>query len=135
VSMEAGVVVDLDGKDLYWHLPPDRTGGSLPDSQALWEFIWNNRDRITGIAHSHPGSGIPGPSHTDVTTFAAVEAGLGKRLDWWIVSEDNLIVARWEGPHKLTYKCTRLHTEPDWIRKLREYSYTLIHPEIVIHGT
>ena len=42
---------------------------------------------LAGVAHSHPGGGIPTPSWEDLTTFAAVEDGLGQRLVWWIVSE------------------------------------------------
>jgi hypothetical protein len=123
--MEAGVVVDHHGNALHWHLPEGRSGGSLPDSRELWDVIWDNRTRISGIAHSHPGRGIPGPSHTDVTTFAAVEAALGCRLNWWITSEDHVVVCRWEGPDKLSYKPTRIAPEPGWVLPLREASHQI----------
>ena len=48
--------------------------------------IWSNRDRIGGVAHTHPWEGTTSPSSTDLTTFAAIEAGLGKRLYWPIVT-------------------------------------------------
>ena len=122
MTIEAGVVIDTDGVPLFWHTPQDRTGGSLPDSVTLWDVFWTNRDKILGFAHSHPGGGVPGPSYEDVTTFAAVEAALGKRLDWWIASENRLVVARWKGPHRLTYEAELMDSNPTWLPKLRELS-------------
>lgn len=95
--IEAGVVLDLRGYPLFNHYPTGRTGGSLPDSYLLWDVLWNNRGEISGFAHSHPGKGISPPSHTDLTTFAAIEAGLGMRLDWWIMTEDAITLTRWTG--------------------------------------
>jgi hypothetical protein len=130
--MEAGVVLDLEGRPLHWHVPPERSGGSLPDSVALWTVFWENRKNISGFAHSHPGSGLPGPSYTDVTTFAAIEAALGRRLDWFIISSDSFALFRWKGPDPYTYEMhwATYHTpehpiltgEPDWIHHLRELS-------------
>lgn len=88
--MEAGAVIGAGGKVLYWHLPDGRSGAHLPDSRDLWDVLWENRGRVVGFAHSHPGSGAPWPSLTDLTTFSAVERGLGKRLIWWIASSDSL---------------------------------------------
>ena len=135
--MEAGVVVDREGRAFHWHLPVGRSAGSLPDHPAqlrsditeaefrrvnLWYVLWENRDIISGFAHSHPGGGIPGPSHEDLTTFAAVEAGLGQRLDWWITSDHAMVVCRWIGPAKHAYKVERLATEPSWVPELRRVS-------------
>lgn len=102
--MESAVVVNLEGQAIYWHLPEGRSVAYLPDSRNLWDVIWENRDNLKGIAHSHPGGGTPGPSHEDVTTFAAVEAALGKRLTWWIMSRDQLVVIEWAGPGKYDYR-------------------------------
>lgn len=133
--MEAGVVVDLNGEALHWHLPEGRSGGSLPDHVAklpaseeafrkanLWYVFWDNRDSIKGFAHSHPGGGVPGPSYTDVTTFAAIEDALGQRLDWWITSDQAVVVCRWAGPHRLTYQVERLAEDPSWVAELRRLS-------------
>lgn len=130
--MEAGVILDLQGEPLYWHLPAARTGGSLPESPELWDTFWQNRHNISGFAHSHPGSGIPGPSYTDVTTFAAIEAGLGRHLDWWITSSDSFVMLRWKGPDRLHYEPhpivfgtpsqPMLTGEPPWIAELRRHS-------------
>lgn len=124
--MEAGVVI-AGGKPVFWHLPKGRTAGSLPDSRDLWDVLWENRATLDGFAHSHPGSGQPGPSHTDLTTFRAVERALGRRLKWWITSRTNMILLTWGGtkPDDLVYDTASLHgdEEPPWIWKLREHSY------------
>lgn len=123
--MEAGVVVGSKGEALHWHLPPGRTGGSLPESPDLWDVIWANRDNLSGFAHSHPGSGVPGPSYTDVTTFAAIEAGLGVRLKWWITSEDQLTLTTHEGGERLHYVTFHIRSQqPSWLERLRQVSYT-----------
>lgn len=119
--MEAGVVIGLDIKPFYWHLPVDRTVVSLPDSRSLWDIVWENREKIAGIAHSHPGGGIPGPSYEDVTTFSAIERALGRRLKWWITSADAAIVAVWRGPELYTYKSTPCD-ELEWMKRLRQIS-------------
>src|SRR6185369_6039063 len=89
MNLEAGVVVGYEGEPIFWHLPEGRTAGYLPDSRELWEVIWENRHNVYGIAHSHPGSGLPGPSREDITTFAGIELGLGRRLVWWITSSNS----------------------------------------------
>jgi hypothetical protein len=119
--IEAGVVIDMNGRPVHWHLPPGRSGGSLPDSLTLWDVIWDQfqKGTLLGFAHSHPGSGVPGPSYTDVTTFAAVEAALGKRLDWWITSSDHVVLIRWIGPEKISYRATIVTEALSWVAELR----------------
>ncbi len=119
--IEAGAVITGAGV-VHWHLPNGRTGGSLPDSRDLWDVLWEHRrEAFLGFAHSHPGSGLPGPSWTDITTFAAVELGLGRRLTWWITSSDRVIGLNYEGPKKHDYNHF-LADEPDWAAQLRDYS-------------
>lgn len=126
--MEAGVLIGLQGEALYWHLPQGRTAGSLPESPELWDVFWVNRARLSGFAHSHPGFGPPGPSYTDVTTFAAIEAGLGKHLDWWITTANWVACFRWAGPDTITYRAVlSFQTHPDgvdpgWVKELRRVS-------------
>lgn len=119
---ETGVLVGFDGKALHWHLPPGRTTGSLPDSRDLWSLIWEDRGRIVGFAHTHPGYGRPGPSYEDVTTFAAVEAALGRRLLWWIVSGDEVVVVRYRGPERLMYEVEADDVGHPWLGRLRDFS-------------
>ena len=122
--IEAGVVVDKNGQPLFWHLPEGRSAGSLPDSRTLWDVIWGafQADTLLGFAHSHPGGGVPGPSYSDVTTFAAIEAALGKRLTWWITSSDHVVLIRWIGPDKLSYRATLVQEAPTWVAELRRLS-------------
>ena len=131
--IEAGVVVDKNGQPLFWHLPEGRTAGGFPDSRALWQALWDafKEDTLLGFAHSHPGSGIPSPSYSDVTTFAAVKAALGKRLDWWITSADHVVLLRWgapdkhqetPNPHFFSYHSTIVTEAPSWVAELRHLS-------------
>lgn len=96
--MEAGLVFDRYGGLIFWHVPPDRSMGALPDSRSLWDILWENREILGGVAHTHPWSGRAGPSSTDVTTFAAVEAGLGQRLVWPVVTFSEVGYFVWTGP-------------------------------------
>jgi proteasome lid subunit RPN8/RPN11 len=101
--MEAAVVLDRDWRPIHFHAPGGRTIGSLPDSHDLWSVLWENRTRVLGVAHSHPGGGVPSPSHTDVTTFAAVDGALGVRLIWPIVTVDAARTFVWGGLERLAY--------------------------------
>jgi hypothetical protein len=122
--MEAGLVFDGQGAPIHWHTPPDRTGVALPDSRALWEVLWENRHRLGGVAHTHPFCGPPAPSVTDLTTFAAVEAGLGQRLLWPIVTFTAVGYYVWFGPDRLDYAAAagRFRLGRESIEKLRELS-------------
>jgi hypothetical protein len=97
----------------------------LPDSHELWEILWASREELGGVAHTHPWDGPAGPSHTDVTTFAAVEAGLGKRLIWPIVTFTQVDYYEWVGPDRLDYAVVgrrRFRLKKEDIEKLRELS-------------
>lgn len=121
--LETAVVIDENQRPLHWHTPAGRTVGSLPDSADLWTVLWEHRGDLAGVAHTHPGSGAPLPSREDVTTFAAVEAGLGVRLIWWIASSDVLAAFAYAGPGKYDYAAVALPEDnPDWLPKLRELS-------------
>ncbi|MGH9918089.1 MAG: hypothetical protein ACRD6W_04350 [Nitrososphaerales archaeon] len=126
--VEAGVVIDKNGKPLKWHNPDGASGGHLPDEQRffpkelsgareLWEFFDKNWRDIQGFAHSHP-EGIPEPSMMDVTTFAGIELGLDLRFDWWIVTR-KVAVARWAGPGVYDYRVELLEQDPTWASELR----------------
>lgn len=101
--IEVAVVLGADHRPVYWHVPPGVTGGSIPDSRDLWEVLWNERTRLCGVAHSHPGAGPPGPSFEDLTTFAACDAALGRRLEWWIATADQVGCFTWRGPGSYDY--------------------------------
>jgi hypothetical protein len=123
--MEAGLVFDKYGALIHWHLPPDRSAGALPDSQTLWEVLWNTRQWLGGVAHTHPWSGASGPSGTDVTTFAAVEKGLGQRLVWPVVTFTEVGYFEWVGPDRLDYAVLerrRFRIHRSLIEQLRDLS-------------
>jgi len=119
---EAGVVLNSGGLPIYWHVPDGRTAGGLPDSRALWDVFWDNRNNLYGFAHSHPGSGVPGPSYSDVTSFAPIEEALGRRLEWPIITVDSVVVCRWVGPDRLTYAPFVQAVAPGWVDELRKLS-------------
>jgi len=86
--LETAVVIGKNGDPLYWHEPLGRTSVYIPDSQNLWDVLWENRDDLLGVAHTHPGNGKPVPSPIDLDTFYGCELGLGFGLAWWIATED-----------------------------------------------
>jgi hypothetical protein len=123
--VEVGLVFNFHGGLIHWHLPPGRSAGSLPDSRNLWEIIWENRETIGGVAHTHPWNGSPGPSSVDVTTFAALEQGLGLRLVWPIVTFTEVGYFEWVGPGRLDYAVMeqrRFRIRYELIEKLRDLS-------------
>jgi hypothetical protein len=123
--MEAGLVFTKWGVPIFWHTPPDRTMGALPDSRDLWDVLWEHRHELGGVAHTHPWSGASWPSSTDVTTFAAVEAGLGQRLFWPIITFSEVGYFEWVGPGRLDYGMQglrRFRLRREDIEKLRDLS-------------
>jgi hypothetical protein len=123
--MEAGVLIDSSMVPIYWHQPAGRNMVALPDSRELWEVIWEHRKNLAGFAHTHPGKGVPGPSVQDITTFSAVELALGKRLDWWIFSEDEGVLVRWMGPESYRYLRYRMQYDFPWTAELRRLSFPI----------
>lgn len=91
--LEACAVIGRGGSVLYWHVPEDREFAYLPDSASLWRFLWERRDEISGIAHTHP-AGYTHPSSEDLSTFKAVDLALGKSLDWYVVTSESVRVCR-----------------------------------------
>jgi hypothetical protein len=110
--MEAALVFDTEGRTLDWHVPSDRSAGALPDSHRLWELLWENRERLGGVAHTHPWEGAAWFSQTDVTTFAAVEDGLGRRLLWPVVTFTEVATFAWVGPGRLDYAAVAEERRP-----------------------
>jgi hypothetical protein len=62
---------------------------------------------LGGVAHSHPWEGEAHPSGTDVSTFRAIELGLGKRLLWPIVT---LSEVRYYAVNPLTQECCEVQS-------------------------
>jgi hypothetical protein len=100
---EVRMVFDRAGVPLYWPHDPDASSVYLPESPLLWDYLWENRANIGGVAHTHPWNGEAAPSHTDVTTFSALERGLGCRLWWPIVTFTDAVTFEWKGPGEYEY--------------------------------
>lgn len=122
--LESALVFDVEGCPIYWHLPVERTGSYIPDSRALWDVLWANRRLIGGVAHTHPWSGAIAPSAVDVTTFSAVENGLGKRLIWPIISLHEVGYFSWIGPKNHDYRAREddFRIKEHLINRLRDLS-------------
>lgn len=84
--LETGLVFDRNGRTIYWHEPLGREGGAIPDTRELWDVLWANRHDLGGVAHTHPWDGPAQPSGKDLTTFDALERGLGRHLLWPVVT-------------------------------------------------
>lgn len=135
--METGVVINTNGEPVHWHEPNGRSSGSLPDSRDLWNVLWRaHRDGwLAGVAHSHPGAGIPHPSHEDTSTFVAIERALGRALSWWITSADRLILINRSKDSisvfsNITYgiQTIAVEREPFWVPELRRRSGIVVAP-------
>ncbi|MBL8952259.1 MAG: hypothetical protein JNK82_15880, partial [Myxococcaceae bacterium] len=64
---------------------------ALPDSRARWEAIWQHRDDLAEIVHSHP-FGPRGFSPEDETTMQALDAALGRPLRYAVLAPKGLYV-------------------------------------------
>ena len=88
---------------------------SIPDSRDRWQIIWDHRAEITEIAHSHPGNFLDFSSE-DLTTMQAIEAGLGRKLIWSIITQKGFL-SRDDG------KDTHRTDSPWWLEFMRKLSY------------
>lgn len=120
---EVAVVINLYNEPIFWHEPDDSSSGAIPDSRSLWDIIWENRNVILGVAHSHPGGGYPGPSGTDIGTFKAIELALGRPLNWWIASSNKLSLCLSKRAGSDEWCNYELPTEPEWVDELRMRSH------------
>jgi hypothetical protein len=87
---------------------------ALADSRTRWQAIWELRDQLLEIAHSHP-VGPLGFSHEDETTMTALTHALGRTLRFSIVAPAGM-VARSDGKDVL------VEEEPAWANALRRES-------------
>ena len=87
----------------------------IPDNRERWETIWQHRNGITEIAHSHPGEFLDF-SQEDLTTMEAVEAGTGKAFTWSIITKRGFLSRK--GGHD-----TQREDSPWWLELMRTLSY------------
>jgi hypothetical protein len=76
----------LIGRDnaILWADASD-SPSALPDSRARWEAIWQHRDELEAIVHSHP-AGPAAFSAEDQTTMHAIDTALGRSLTYCVVA-------------------------------------------------
>jgi hypothetical protein len=117
--IETAMVFNQQGRVLGWHRPDGAGSTQIPDSLDLWEFLWKMRDVLGGVAHSHPGGGALNASWTDVSTFLAVERGLGRRLCWPIVSTQHQSVWYFKALNGGAGRPAFVD-EPHWVEALAE---------------
>lgn len=64
---------------------------ALPDSRDRWEAIWQLRDELAEIAHSHP-VGPSAFSAEDESTMEAIDSALGRAVRYSVVAPGAMIV-------------------------------------------
>lgn len=102
------------GGALLWADASSEDPSRLPDSQARWQAIWQHRDELEELAHSHP-IGPLAFSEEDQTTMAALEAALGKVVKFSIVAPGGMLMKRGE-------EVQLVQGEPWWASLLRHAS-------------
>ena len=120
--IECALVFDTQGRVIRYHLPPGRTAGSIPDSHALWDVLWKHRKIVGGVAHTHPWHGQSAPSSTDLSTFRAIEQGLGQLLLWPIVTFTEVRSFVWDSATKAYVEAGPLTFTLEGVERLRELS-------------
>jgi hypothetical protein len=58
---------------------------ALPDSRARWQAIWEHRDELEDIVHSHP-VGPAAFSAEDESTMQAIDSALGRVMRYTVVA-------------------------------------------------
>ena len=110
-TREVCFLIDRDGEVLW--LDRSTSASALPDSRDRWRAIWQHRDELAVIAHSHP-HGPPAFSAEDRSTMAAIDAALGRALTYAVVTIDAII---YRGPDP-----GAVSREPAWATRLRDES-------------
>jgi hypothetical protein len=64
---------------------------ALPDTRDRWEAIWELRDDLVEIAHSHP-MGPAAFSREDETTMEALDSALGRAVRFSVIAPRRMIV-------------------------------------------
>jgi hypothetical protein len=107
---EVCFLLSADGTILWADASTSPT--ALPDSRTRWEAIWDRRDQLVAIAHSHP-VGPSAFSAEDESTMAALDDALGKKLRYFVVAPEVTIARVGDGPTE------SVSPEPWWTGLLR----------------
>lgn len=116
--IEVACIISKNDSVLWWHEPPGRNCVSIPDSRTMWDVLWENRFDVKGVAHTHPGHGLPMYSLEDYGTFDSIEQGLGRKLYWWIYTVDQGALFRRSGDRYAGV----IAPDESWTKELRRRS-------------
>ncbi len=108
------VVFLIDDAGRVYHRDDGDGPTRIPDARSRWEAIWQSRDRLREIAHSHP----VGPlafSNEDETTMCALVTALGRDVVFSVVAPGGMLRRDGAGTH-------RVDVEPAWAADLRAAS-------------
>jgi len=84
---------------------------ALPDSRTRWQAIWDHRDELEDIVHSHP-AGPAAFSAEDESTMQAIDSALGRVMRYTVVAPRVTITRT--GEHT-----THVSPEPWWADLIR----------------
>lgn len=106
------VVFLLDAAGAVLWADASTSPDALPDSRERWLQVWRVRAQLAEVAHSHP-EGPLAFSAEDESTMSAIEAALGRRLTWSVVTPDAVLRRKEDGTHSL------VAPPPAWVTALR----------------
>lgn len=109
MAREVCFLIGVDGSILW--ADASESPVALPDSRGRWEAIWELRHDLYEIAHSHP-VGPSAFSAEDLSTMAAIDAALGRKLRYSVVAPRTMIV-------RADDETFELNPEPWWAGLLR----------------
>ena len=89
---------------------------AIPDARERWEAIWSRRELVVEIAHTHPLGGLHFSS-TDEGTMEALDAALGRKLIYSVVTPDAMLRRTWPDPE--SHRDDTVENEPWWVPLLR----------------
>lgn len=106
---EVCFLIGTDGQVLY--SDASSSPSSMPDSRQRWQAIWDRRDVLVEIAHSHP-RGPAAFSSTDESTMSALSGALGRAPRYSVVTPVAMIV-------RVGERTETVNPEPWWADLLR----------------
>ncbi|MCU0654866.1 MAG: Mov34/MPN/PAD-1 family protein [Polyangiaceae bacterium] len=110
--VEVLFLVDGEGRILW----SDASGSpvALPDSRARWEAIWQHREALAEIVHSHPVGPLAFSSE-DEATMEALSSALGRAPLFSVVAPGGMV-------RRVAGVDVRVEEEPWWAALLRQAS-------------
>lgn len=118
--VEVFALIGADGEILY--LDRGESAVAIADSRARWEAIWERRDALALLAHTHPRGPLAFSAEDD-TTMQALAVALGRELVFVLVAPNGVLrrvqPATGEPP---TAPDEPVLPEPAWAEELRRKS-------------